>query len=60
MTIANILTNAGDKKIVLNYSGSISEFESATEAEFEFEQYDILDEDAKYHITKNTLFIEVK
>jgi len=60
MTISNILKKAGDKKIVLNYSGSLAEFENSTEAEFEFEQYDILDEEAKYHITKTTLFIEVK
>ena len=60
MTIRNILEKAEDRKVVLNYSGSITEFENANEALFECERYEIDDEDAKYHISKNTLFIEVK
>ena len=61
MTIENILKRVDPfKRCQLNYAGSITQFESVPDCYYECDAYDLLDEQAEYHITKNVVYIIVK
>ena len=60
MKIYNIIKDREDKEVVFDYAGSITKFESIDDFYIECEEYDLLDEDARYHITKKVLYITVK